>query len=189
MGGVDMKGIRRLAFPLCLLVPIAGTTGCSYDYPDQASTSAASADGTSTNDPIWITGSSPQTVDPLVLQHQVRNYQDLDALLKAVPGPVLLSQKGPMDGPARGFGGREQVPAAGQYTVTVACVGAAKATIFIRQEHPTVTLWPVELTVDCPGTTSQVITLQKGYVSTHLSLPSPGDTPWTGAVGGVRVTG
>ncbi|WP_306631135.1 hypothetical protein [Arthrobacter sp. B1I2] len=83
----------------------------------------------------------------------------------------------------------EQVPAAGQYTVAAACVGAPNARIFVRQENPKVTLWPVELTVDCPGSTSQVITLQQGYVSAHLSLPSPGDTPWTGAVGGVRVTG
>ena len=94
-----------------------------------------------------------------------------------------------MDGPARGFGAREQVNTAGQYMVTVGCVGAADATIFLRQEHPTVTLWPVELTVDCPGSTSQVITLQQGYVSAHLSLPGPGDTPRTGAVAGVRVTG
>lgn len=190
MGSMDKKGLgARLAVTLCLLVPIAATTGCAYDYPDPASTPTAERGRPATTDPSLVTESATGPADPLVLQREARNYQDLDALLKAVPGPVLLFQEGPMDGPARGFGGREQVPVAGQYTVTAACVGAASATIFIRQEHPTVTLWPVELTADCPGTTSQVIMLQQGYVSAHLSLPSPGDRPRTGAVAGVRVTG
>ncbi|MDQ0664292.1 hypothetical protein QFZ35_002790 [Arthrobacter ulcerisalmonis] len=185
-----MKGfLRRLAFPLCLLVPIAGTAGCSYDYPDPAHAPAPETDGTATPEPSLTTESATPPIDTLVLERGVRNYQELDRLLKAVPGPVLLFQEGPLDGPARGFGMTEQVPAAGQYTVAAACVGAPNARIFVRQENPKVTLWPVELTVDCPGSTSQVITLQQGYVSAHLSLPSPGDTPWTGAVGGVRVTG
>lgn len=188
MRSVDIKGTRRrLAFPLCLLV--AGATGCSYDYPDPGITPTAAEDRLDTTDPPLMAESAAGPSDPLVLQREARNYQYLDALLKAVPGPVLLFQEGPLDGPSRGFGTREQVPAAGQYTVTVACVGGANATVFLRQEHPTVTLWPVELTVDCPGTTSQAITLQQGFVSAHLSLPGPGDTPKTGAVGGVRVTG
>ncbi|GGI01391.1 hypothetical protein GCM10007170_40720 [Arthrobacter liuii] len=187
MGSVDMKGIGRwFAFPLCLLVPVAG---CSYDYPDPRTTPIVQDERPAITDPSLTTESATEPADPQVHQREVRNYQDLDTLLNAVPGPVMLLREGPLDGPARGFGGKEQVPAAGQYTVTAACVGAASATIFIRQEHPTVTLWPVELTVNCPGSASQVITLQQGYVSVHLSLPSPGDTPWTGAVGGVRMTG
>lgn len=179
-----MKGIcRRLAFPLCLLIPVAGTSACTYDYPDPAHTPTA------TTELSVAAGSSTQVTDPLVPERWARNYQDLDRLLEAAPGRVLLFQEGPLDGPARGFGATEQVPAAGQYTVTAACVGAQNAKIFIRQENPLVTLWPVEITVECPGSTSQVITLQQGYVSAHLSLPSPGNTAWTGAVGGVRVTG
>jgi hypothetical protein len=81
------------------------------------------------------------------------------------------------------------VPAAGQYTVTAACVGATGAKIFVGQEHPGASFQPVELTFDCARTTSHVITLQQGYVFAHLFLPGPGDTPWTGAVGGVRITG
>jgi hypothetical protein len=189
MGSVDIKGIwHRLAFPLCLLLPVAGTSGCSYDFPEQADTPTAEALHAATTEPSPITEPATRPADPLVLEREVKNYQDLDALLKAAPGPVLLFQAGPLDGPARGFGTTEEVKAAGQYTVTAACVGAPNATIFIRQENPKVTLWPVELTVDCPGTTTQVITLQQGYVSAHLSLPSPGDTPRTGAVGGIRVT-
>jgi hypothetical protein len=182
-----MKGFRRrLALTLCFLVPAAGTAGCSYDYPDPAHSPVTEADGTATAGSAQSVANSS---DPLVLEREVRNYQDLDGLLKAAPGDVLLFQEGPLDGPARGFGTTEQVNTAGEYTVTAAGVGAPNAKIYIRQENPKVTLWPVEITVDCPGSTSQVITLQQGYVSAHLSLPTPGNTPWTGAVGGVRVTG
>lgn len=176
---------RPPMIPLCVLALVAALAGCSYDYPDPAGTLTAGAQ----TEPPPPTDFATRPTDPLVLEREVRNYQDLDKILKAASGPVLLSQEGPLDGPARGFGTTEPVPAAGEYTVTIACVGALDAKVFIRQENPQVTLWPVELTVECPGSTSQVITLQQGYVSAHLSLPGPGDTPWTGAVGGVRVTG
>jgi len=183
---VQTKGCwRQPALALCLLVQVGGTAGCSYDYPDPAHTPVTETDAPATAGPSRSVAGAPA---PLVLEREVRNYQDLDGLLKAVPGDVLLFREGPLDGPARGFGTTEQVPAAGEYTVTAACIGAPNAKIYIRQENPTVTLWPVELTVDCPGSTSQVITLQQGYVSAHLSLPAPANTPWTGAVGGVRVT-
>ncbi|MEO5316425.1 hypothetical protein PV772_20300 [Pseudarthrobacter sp. CC12] len=188
-GIVAMNAVRhRLVLSLCLLVPLAAATGCAYDYPDQANRTPAEP-GTPVPGLLGGTQAATPTPNPLVLEREVRNYQELDGLLKSVPGPVLLFQEGPLDGPARGFGTTEEVPAAGRYTVTAACVGGSNAKIFIRQENPKVTLWPVELTVDCPGATSQVITLQEGYVSAHLSLPGPADTPWTGAVGGVRVTG
>jgi hypothetical protein len=188
-GIVAMNAVRhRLVLSLYLLVPLAAAAGCAYDYPDPANRTPADP-GTPVPGLLGGTQAATPTPNPLVLEREVRNYQELDGLLKSVPGPVLLFQEGPLDGPARGFGTTEEVPAAGRYTVTAACVGGSNAKIFIRQENPKVTLWPVELTVYCPGATSQVITLQEGYVSAHLSLPGPADTPWTGAVGGVRVTG
>ena len=189
-GVVAINDVRhRLVLPLCLLGALAALAGCAYDYPDPATRTPAEARTTPASRPSGPTEAAIPTPDPLVLEREVRNYQELDGLLKSVPGPVLLFQEGPLDGPARGFGTVERVPAAGRYTVTAACVGGPSARIFIRQENPKVTLWPVELTVDCPGATSQVITLQEGYVSAHLSLPGPADRPWTGGVGGVRVTG
>ena len=164
-----------------------GTAACSYDYPDPADTPGAEAEATAGAQ--LLTGSPIQPPDPEVLGRGVRNYQELGNLLEAAPGPTLLSEQGALDGPARGFGTKEQVSVAGQYMVTAACVGAANAKIFIRQENPKVLLWPVELTVECPGSISEAITLQEGFVSAHLSLPASADTPWTGAVGGVRVTG
>ena len=129
------------------------------------------------------------SVDPLVLEREVHNYRELDRLLKAVPGAVLLFEEGPLDGPVRGFGTTAEVPAPGQYTFTAACVGASGAKVAIGQEHPGAPFRPVELMLDCTGVTTEVMELQQGYVFAHLVLPAPGDTPWTGAVGGVRVTG
>ncbi|MDQ0756211.1 hypothetical protein QFZ61_002198 [Arthrobacter sp. B3I4] len=95
-----------------------------------------------------------------------------------------------MDGPVRGFGATAEVPVAGQYTVTAACVGAASAKVSVGQEHPGAPFQPVELALSCRGATTHVVlSLQQGYVFAHLVLAGPGDTPWTGAVGGVRVTG
>lgn len=133
--------------------------------------------------------SPPVYVDPLVLEREVKNYGELDRLLKAVPGPAILFEEGPLDGPVRGFGAMEKVPAAGQYTVTAACVGASGAKVSVGQEHPGAPFQPLELALDCAGSTSKVIELEQGYIFAHLDLPGPGDTPWTGAVGGVRVTG
>ncbi|WP_350002469.1 hypothetical protein [Pseudarthrobacter sp. WHRI 8279] len=141
-----------------------------------------------TTAPDASAASPPVNVDPLVLEREVKNYGELDRLLKAVPGPAILFEEGPLDGPVRGFGTMEKVPAAGKYTVTAACVGATGAKVSVGQEHPGAPFQPLELTLDCAGATSKVIELEQGYVFAHLVLPGPGDTPWTGAVGGVRVT-
>ncbi len=181
---------HRPAFALCLLIPLGGTAGCSYDYPEPVQTTASSGTvRTPAASPSPGSRSSQPYSDPQILEQEAKNYAELYRLLRAVPGPVLLFEVGPLDGPVRGFGTTAKVPASGQYTVTAACVGASGARISVGQEHPGAPFRPVELAPDCAGTTSQVIALQEGYVFAHLILPGPGDTPWTGAVGGVRVTG
>lgn len=191
-GGVGTKGKRhRIGFALCLLIPLSGTAGCVYEYPEPVHTPTTGPEPvhTPTADVAPVTGPPEPYADPQVLERTVKNYAELDRLLKAVPEPVLLSDVGPLDGPARGFGKTEKVPAAGQYTVTAACVGASGATVAVGQEHPGAPFRPMELALDCVGATSHVIALQQGYIFAHLLLPGPGDTPWTGAVGGVRVSG
>ncbi|WP_458111515.1 hypothetical protein M1D88_14475 [Arthrobacter sp. R1-13] len=171
---------HRFAFALCLLIPLGGTAGCAYEYSEPPRT--PTADSTS------VTGAPKPYRDPQVLEQEAKNYAHLERLIGELPEPVLLSDVGPLDGPGRGFGKTERVPAAGRYTVTAACVGASGAKVAVGQEHPGAPFRPVELALDCTGVTSQVIALQEGYVFAHLSLPAPGDTPWTGAVGGVRVS-
>ncbi|MFE4544262.1 hypothetical protein [Arthrobacter sp. NPDC056727] len=143
---------------------------------------------TPTADPAPVSGAAKPYSDPRVLEQEARNYAELDRLLGASPEPAILSDVGPLDGPLRGFGSTEMVPAAGQYTVTAACIGASGAKVAFGQEHPGAPFRPMELAMDCAGATSQVVALQQGYVFAHLLLPDPGDTPWTGSVGGVRVT-
>lgn len=59
---------------------------------------------------IPTTGAAPSAVspvpyiDPLILEREVKNYAELDGLLGAALGPVVLLEEGPLDGPARGFG-------------------------------------------------------------------------------------
>jgi hypothetical protein len=190
-----MVGIRdrwgRRAFALCLLIPLSGTAaGCAYEYPEPVPTPTSGPDPVHvpTADPAPATAAPKAYSDPQVLEQEAKNYAELDRLLGAKTEPVLLSDVGPLDGPVRGFGKTEKVPAAGQYTVTAACVGAPGAKVFVGQEYPGATFRPAELALDCTGATSQVIALQQGYVFAHLFLPGPGDTPWTGAVGGVRVS-
>lgn len=179
MGVTGWRG--RLAIALSLLVFSGGTAGCSYEYDEPLRTPATRA---------WPAAEFPApSIDPTVFEREVKNYRELNRLLKAVPGPVLLFEEGPLDGPVRGFGTVAEVPAAGRYTVTAACAGAPGSTVAVGQEHPGAPFQPVELTLDCTAATTLIIELDQGYLFAHLVLPTPGDTPWTGAVGGVRVTG
>lgn len=191
-GNVGTKEkLHRLSFALFLLIPLGGTAGCVYEYSEPERTPPAGPETvhSPTAESAPVIGSPKAYGDPHVLEREAKNYAELDRLLEAGPEPVLLSDVGPLDGPVRGFGKFQKVPVAGQYTVTAACVGASGAKVFVGQEYPGATFRPVELALDCPGVTSQVIALQQGYVFAHLFLPGPGDTPWTGAVGGVRVSG
>lgn len=190
-GSVGSKGRGYgLGFVMCLLIPLSGTAGCAYEYPEPLYTPAAGPGSvyTPTVHPAPVTRAPEPYSDPQVLAQEAQNYAELDRLLGALPEPVLLYDAGPLDGPLRGFGSTEEVPAAGQYTVTAACVGASGAKVFVGQEYPGATFRPMEVELDCAKPTSQVIRLQQGYIFAHLSLHGPGDTPWTGAVGGVSVT-
>jgi hypothetical protein len=188
-GDVDMKQSRHgPAFALCLLSLLCGTAGCVYDYPEPLEPTASGPPVTPTAGSRSQTATLEPYSDPQILEQEAQNYAELYRLLRASPGPVLLFEVGPLDGPVRGFGATAAVPASGQYTVTAACVGASGAKVSVGQEHPGAPFRPVELALACTGSTSEVMTLQQGSVFAHLVLPGPGDTPWTGAVGGVRVT-
>ena len=94
---------------------------------------------------------------------------------------------GPADGPGVGFTKAATVTTAGPHTVTAACVGIPHAQIYLSQNSPAGTEHTV-FEVDCSRTQSQVVQLQKGYVSAQLTRPDPTGA-WTGAVAGIKVTG
>jgi hypothetical protein len=86
-GTVETKGRRyRLAFALCLLIPLCGTAGCVYDYPEPANTSAADPEPAAP---------SPRPYSNLpVLEQEAKNYAELDRILKASREPILLIDEG-----------------------------------------------------------------------------------------------
>lgn len=190
MNGATTKQSGRWSrFPLSLLICGVTAAGCSYDYPEQPPDpphSAAVTAGTAA--PLPAGGPQEPYSAPEILAREAGNYAELYRLLRAVPGSVILFEVGPLDGPVRGFGTTTRVPATGRYTVSAACVGATGAEVSVGQDHPGAPFRPLDLVLDCTGTTSEVIDLQEGYIFAHLLLPAPGDTPWTGAVGGVKVT-
>ncbi len=127
------------------------------------------------------------TKDPGVLGVEASNYAELHKRLAEAPGSVLLSDAGPADGPGVGFTKAATVTVAGPHTITAACVGIPHAQIYLSQNSLTGTEHTV-LEVDCSRTPSQVVQLQKGYVSAQLTRPDPTGA-WTGAVAGIKVTG
>ena len=118
---------------------------------------------------------------------EASNYAELHKRLAEAPGSVLLSDAGPADGPGVGFTKAATVTTAGPHTVTAACVGIPHAQIFLSQNSLGGTEHTV-FEVDCSRTQSQVVQLQKGYVSAQLTRPDPTGA-WTGAVAGIKVTG
>ena len=127
------------------------------------------------------------TKDPGALGVEANNYAELHKRLAEAPGPVLLSDAGAADGPGVGFTKAATVTTAGPHTVTAACVGIPHAQIYLSQNSPAGTEHTV-FEVDCSRTQSQVVQLQKGYVSAQLTRPDPTGA-WTGAVAGIKVTG
>lgn len=109
-------------------------------------------------------------VDPLVLEREVKTTPSWIGSLGTLRGPLILLEEGPLDGPERGFGAMAKVPAAGQYTVTSACVGASGATVSAGHEHPGAPFQPMDLALECSEVTSRMIALEQGFVFAHLVL-------------------
>lgn len=123
---------------------------------------------------------------PEILSTETRNYAELERRLSAALGSVVLADAGPADGPGVGFRKAATVMTAGPHTVTAACVGARHAQISLSQETKGGTEHMV-FEVDCSEARSQVVQLQKGYVSARLTRHDPTGA-WTGAVAGIRIT-
>lgn len=172
--------MNRVVAWLAVVFLAAGTAGCTYEGPD---------DSVRTPFPeLTVEPSAPSsTRAPDILATETSNYAKLKRLLRTTRGTVILEDSGALDGPSRGFGRSAIVEKTGAYTVTAACVGASDARLFLIQDNPRTGFSRLELPVDCSRVSSEVVELQQGYVAAHVLLSSPGDTPWTGAVAGVRV--
>lgn len=88
----------------------AGLAACAYEDEGNPQPTAAGAS--------LRPGRTLPAKDPDVLAVEARNYAELDQRLANVPGPVLLADHGPADGPGVGFSKAATVMTAGPHTVT-----------------------------------------------------------------------
>ena len=173
------KTVRCAAASVVGLLLAGSLASCAYEDEGDPRPTAAGQ--------LHRPAPAASTKDPGVLGVEANNYAELHKLLAEAPGPVLLSDAGAADGPGVGFTKAATVTTAGPHTVTAACVGIPHAQIYLSQNLPAGTEHTV-FEVDCSRTQSQVVQLQKGYVSAQLTRPDPTGA-WTGAVAGIKVTG
>jgi hypothetical protein len=156
-----------------------GLAACAYEDQGEPQTTPAG--------PSQRSARTIPAKDPDVLAVEARNYAELDQRLAKAAGSVLLADAGPADGPGVGFRKAATVVTAGPHIVTAACVGIPRAQINISQD----TAGGIEdkvVEVDCLGTTTQVLQLQKGYVGAQLVARGDPTGAWTGAVAGIKIT-
>ena len=166
-----------------LLCLAAGSlAGCTYEDDDGGRPPATPTSAVTPRPGRTI----PAGPSPDVLAAQQRNEAALERLLAGATGPVVLAGSAPADGNGVGplKGGR--VKAAGDYQVTVACVGIDAAQFYLSQDETPA--GPTSIIVDCTAPTSRTVSLLPGYVSVQLTRPNPTGA-WTGAVAGVKITG
>ena len=156
-----------------------GLAACAYEDQEEPQTTPAG--------PSQRSARTIPPKDPDVLAVEARNYAELDQRLAKAAGSVLLADAGPADGPGVGFRKAATVVTAGPHTVTAACVGIPHAQINVSQDTVGGTEEEV-FELDCSGTTTQVLQLQKGYVGAQLLARRDPTGPWTGAVAGIKIT-
>lgn len=171
------KAVRSIAAFTISLLLAAGLGGCTYEDPGDPQRTASQS---------HAAAPSTATTDPDVLAVEARNYAELERRLAKAFGSVILADSGPADGPGVGFSKAAAVPAAGQHTVTMACVGIPHAQIYLSQDTDSGTEHTV-FEVDCSRTQTQVVQLAEGPVGAQLTRVHP-DGAWTGAVAGIRIT-
>ena len=181
-GSGGTKTVRCAAALIAGVLLTGGLSACSVvtereGQPPAARQSQQAAPTTAPEAPAEDAG---------VLGAEARNYAELQQRLAVAAGSVLLDDSGPADGPAAGFNKVGTVLTDGPHTVTAACVGFTHAQIYLSQDTAAGTEHTV-FEVDCSGVQTQIVQLQKGYVSAQVTRPDPTGA-WTGAVAGIRIT-
>ncbi|WP_427129351.1 hypothetical protein [Pseudarthrobacter sp. S9] len=105
------------------------------------------------------------------------------------PSTLLIGGSGSIGGAAGsgGFSSSARAADAGTYTVTVACVGAPDARLFLQQD-PRSGGDRLELAFDCAAVAQETVELEAGPVTaTVMRFNGGGSGPGTGAVAGIRI--
>lgn len=178
-------GVRRWALLLAVAATAATLAGCEYEDDAEASPSGATLQPTRT-----VQARAPlPTRDPGLDALEAANTAELERILGAVPATVLLGRTGTIGdaGSAGGFNTSVRAADAGPYTVTVACVGAPDAQLFLNQDGRNGGAH-LELTFDCAAATQQTVELEAGPVEAGvMRYNGGGSRPGTGAVAGFRI--
>lgn len=172
------KTVRCTATVIIVILLAGGLGACAFEADgDPQPTAAGQSLGSASTVPAR---------DPDVPGVEARNYAELHQRLATAAGTVLLDDSGPADGPGAGFDKVATVMTAGPHTVTAACVGIPHAQIYLSQDTRAGSEHMV-FEVDCSGAQTQIVQLQKGYVSAQLTRHDPTGA-WTGAVAGIKIT-
>jgi hypothetical protein len=165
-----------------LLLLAAGLAGCEYEDDVDIGPSGV-ADQPARTAPARV---PLATRDPELAATEARNTAELDRLLGAPPEKLLISGSGGIDGPtgSGGFTSFVRFADAGRYTITVACVGASDAQLFVRQDEGD----RLQLSFDCAAAAQATVELYAGPVNVSVMRYNGGGSgPGSGAVAGLRI--
>ncbi len=173
-----LRGTRRAALALVLAVGASGLAGCEYaddvGLDDAAATPTARASSPRSPQP---------TQEPELVATEARNMTELERILGTGPEVVLMRGAGGIGG--SGFRNSVRSAEKGSYAVSVACVGAPNALLFISQDARPAG-GSLELSIDCGTLAETALELEKGRVWVQLVRNSA--DPGTGAVAGFRIS-
>ena len=124
--------------------------------------------------------------DPALAARIASNRAKLDQLLGSAPATgVVLADSVLVGGQSMGSSRTGQVPAAGHYTLSFACVGAPDAQLTVSQVNQAGSEI-VDTAFDCGEVSERVAELKRGPIQAHLLRLESGQP--SGAVAGFRIT-
>ncbi|UKA52441.1 hypothetical protein LFT45_11740 [Arthrobacter sp. FW305-BF8] len=172
-----LGGTRQARILLAGLLVSGSMAGCEYATERDTPTDAVSP----------ATRRPPQPADdPALAARIASNRTKLDQLLGGAPATgLVLADSVLVGGQSMGSSKTGQVPAAGQYTVTFACVGAPDAQLTVSQANQGGSEI-VETAFDCGEVSEHAAKLERGPIQARLLRLESGHP--SGAVAGFRIT-
>ncbi|MGP4031884.1 hypothetical protein [Pseudarthrobacter sp. 1C304] len=178
-----MHRTRRTAALLVVAAVAAGLAGCQY--ADDVGTMPAVSSTPARSHPARV---PLPTRDPEVVAAETRNLLEFRTVLDGMTEDFLFGGSGGIgDTPGGGLSTSGPIRKAGQYKVTVACVGAPDAHLSVTQgARGGGTL--LERSIDCGILTEALVDLEPGTVSAHLIRYGDGARgSGTGTVAEIRI--
>lgn len=175
-------GTRHARILLAGLLASGILAGC--EYATERDTPAV-AESPATASPATVRAPRPAG-DPGLAARISSNRAALDQLFGRAPATgLILADSALVGGQSLGSSRTGQVPAAGRYTVSFACIGAPDAQLSIHQESQGGSE-ALDTSFDCGDVTEQAVELTRGPIQARLVRVESGQP--SGAVAGYRIT-